>query len=241
MVAGPCGVVIQGQAHRTGRSAMVDAASTGLESSSRRRPGRGTSTRAGRRQAYRDAVNRLEVVAAAIVDDLDQPDPAAGRPTHRTAGARRWLGVPRRQGRPGGVADRGAAPRDPRGARRRPSASGPRSRHPTARSWPLGDRYRMRVWLAVVTEGDPQPHEDHDAVRVAARHEPVCGRLAPGRPAHRPGPRTADGQEHSQPLRQLGHGSPYPRRHQERRDRRARRPRQDDAGRQDAVAVRRVR
>jgi len=31
--------------------------------------------------------------------------------------------------------------------------------------WQLGDRYRMHVWLAVVTDGDPQPIEDHDALQ----------------------------------------------------------------------------
>ena len=44
--------------------------------------------------------------------------PPPGGAAHRTAGARRWLGVPRREGRPGGVGHRGPAPRDPRGARR---------------------------------------------------------------------------------------------------------------------------
>ncbi|MEO8829627.1 (deoxy)nucleoside triphosphate pyrophosphohydrolase [Lapillicoccus sp.] len=32
-------------------------------------------------------------------------------------------------------------------------------------SWPLGDRYRMDIWFAVVTEGTPRPLEDHDELR----------------------------------------------------------------------------
>ena len=52
------------------------------------------------------------------------PDPPARGAPHRAAGARRWLGVPRRQGRPGGARRAGPAPRGPRGARRRGASSG---------------------------------------------------------------------------------------------------------------------
>ena len=31
--------------------------------------------------------------------------------------------------------------------------------------WPLGEAYAMTVWWAVVTEGEPAPLEDHDALR----------------------------------------------------------------------------
>jgi 8-oxo-dGTP diphosphatase len=37
--------------------------------------------------------------------------------------------------------------------------------------WPLGERYVMGMWWAVVTSGDPAPLEDHDAVRWLARDE----------------------------------------------------------------------
>jgi 8-oxo-dGTP diphosphatase len=42
---------------------------------------------------------------------------------------------------------------------------------PAPGGWPLGDRYRMHVWLAVVTDGDPQPIEDHDALQWLDRKE----------------------------------------------------------------------
>jgi 8-oxo-dGTP diphosphatase len=32
-------------------------------------------------------------------------------------------------------------------------------------TWPLGDRFEMLVWLAVVVSGEPQPLEDHDSLR----------------------------------------------------------------------------
>jgi len=32
-------------------------------------------------------------------------------------------------------------------------------------TWPLGHDYRMHVWLAVTTDGTPQPLEDHDELR----------------------------------------------------------------------------
>lgn len=35
----------------------------------------------------------------------------------------------------------------------------------TAGGWPLNDRARMRVWLAEITHGKPQPLEDHDELR----------------------------------------------------------------------------
>jgi 8-oxo-dGTP diphosphatase len=31
--------------------------------------------------------------------------------------------------------------------------------------WPLGERYRMHVWLAIVLDGEPLPIEDHDALQ----------------------------------------------------------------------------
>jgi 8-oxo-dGTP diphosphatase len=37
--------------------------------------------------------------------------------------------------------------------------------------WPLGERYVMGMWWAVVASGDPAPLEDHDAVRWLARAE----------------------------------------------------------------------
>jgi 8-oxo-dGTP diphosphatase len=35
----------------------------------------------------------------------------------------------------------------------------------TAAGWPLNARASMRVWFAEVTDGEPQPLEDHDELR----------------------------------------------------------------------------
>ena len=107
----------------------------------------------------------LEVVAAAIVDDLDHPRRLlTARRTEPPALAGGWEF-------PGGKVDPGESPiaalhREIReelgvsirtGVRLASSDSDGR--------WPLGHRYRMHVWLAVVTEGQPQPIEDHDALQ----------------------------------------------------------------------------
>jgi 8-oxo-dGTP diphosphatase len=34
-----------------------------------------------------------------------------------------------------------------------------------AGGWPLGDDFIIWIWWAVVTDGEPQPIEDHDALR----------------------------------------------------------------------------
>jgi 8-oxo-dGTP diphosphatase len=36
---------------------------------------------------------------------------------------------------------------------------------PVGGAWPLGQRYLMRVWLAEVSSGRPEPLEDHDELR----------------------------------------------------------------------------
>jgi 8-oxo-dGTP diphosphatase len=38
--------------------------------------------------------------------------------------------------------------------------------------WPLNDRASMRVWQAEVTEGEPQPLEDHDELRWVCPADP---------------------------------------------------------------------
>jgi 8-oxo-dGTP diphosphatase len=109
-------------------------------------------------------VNRLEVVAAAIVDDLDRPTRLlTARRTEPPALAGGWE-------LPGGKVDPGeshteALHREVREELGVDVRLGAEVRGPHDGSWPLGERYRMRVWLAVVTEGQPQPIEDHDAVR----------------------------------------------------------------------------
>lgn len=47
----------------------------------------------------------------------------------------------------------------------------------TKEGWPLNSRAAMRVWLAEITEGNPQPLEDHDELRWVelADHQAVLG------------------------------------------------------------------
>ena len=111
------------------------------------------------------------MVAAAIVDDLDRPTLLlTARRTEPPQLAGGWEF-------PGGKVDPGeseveALHREVReelgvAVRLGPSLGGPERDG----RWPLGDRYRMRVWLAVVTEGEPAPIEDHDALRWLTRDE----------------------------------------------------------------------
>ena len=116
-------------------------------------------------RAYRGRVERLEVVAAAIVDDLDQPTRLlAARRTEPPALAGGWEF-------PGGKVDPGesateALHREIREELGVAIRTGPSVPAPDGNGgWSLGDRYRMHVWLAVVTDGDPQPIEDHDALQ----------------------------------------------------------------------------
>lgn len=110
-------------------------------------------------------VGRQLVVGAAIVDDLEHP---------RTLLSARRTEPPRLAGGwelPGGKVEPGESPVD---ALHRELAEelgikvelGAEIRDPQGGSWPMGTGYLMRVWLARVTDGEPAPIEDHDAVRV---------------------------------------------------------------------------
>ncbi len=110
-------------------------------------------------------MDRLEVVAAAIVDDLDRPSRLlAARRTEPPMLAGGWEF-------PGGKVDPGETPmaalhreiREELGVRIR--VGGRLASAHLDGLWPLGDRYRMHVWLAVVPDGEPQPIEDHDALQ----------------------------------------------------------------------------
>ena len=136
--------------------------------------------------AVNELVGRQHVVGAAIVDDLDHPTRLlAARRTEPPALAGGWE-------LPGGKVDPGETAeaalhreiREELGVAVRTGALLPA---PTEDgSWPLGERYRMTVWLAVVIDGDPQPIEDHDALRWLPRDDLYAvGWLAADRPVVR--------------------------------------------------------
>jgi 8-oxo-dGTP diphosphatase len=118
--------------------------------------------------AYRGAVPEGEtqdVVAAAILDDLDHPS--------RLLAARR-TGPPSLAGGwelPGGKVEPGerreaALHREVREELGVAIRTGPVLPAPTQDGrWRLGEPYRMTVWLAVLVSGRPVPREEHDALR----------------------------------------------------------------------------
>jgi 8-oxo-dGTP diphosphatase len=106
-----------------------------------------------------------EVVAAAIVDDLHRPLALlAARRTEPASLAGGWE-------LPGGKVDPGEAMVaalhrelvEELGVR---VALGDLVEGPLERGrWPLGTAYAMSVFFATITEGDPEPLEDHDQLR----------------------------------------------------------------------------
>jgi 8-oxo-dGTP diphosphatase len=123
------------------------------------------------------------VVGAAIVDDLDRPTRLlAARRTGPPALAGGWE-------LPGGKVDPGedsvtALHREVREELGVLVELGKEVPGPVDGAWPLGDRYLMRVWLARVTTGRPEPLEDHDELRwVTPQEAAALPWLAPDRPA----------------------------------------------------------
>jgi 8-oxo-dGTP diphosphatase len=115
------------------------------------------------------------VVGAAIVDDLDAPTTLlTARRTAPAELAGAWE-------LPGGKVEPGEKPL---GALHREIREelgvdieigsllkGPLLEGHWPGGWPLGDRYVMQVWLALIAVGEPHPLQDHDALLVLTRAE----------------------------------------------------------------------
>jgi 8-oxo-dGTP diphosphatase len=106
----------------------------------------------------------INVVAAAIVDDLDRPTRLlAARRSAPEALAGRWEF-------PGGKVEPGEEQLD---ALRREIgeelgvrvAVGAELPGPDGGAWPITTKHRMRVWFARLQDGTPEPLEDHDELR----------------------------------------------------------------------------
>jgi 8-oxo-dGTP diphosphatase len=105
------------------------------------------------------------VVGAAVVDDLETPTTllAARRSEPQTLAGGWEL--------PGGKVEPGE---EPEAALHRELAEelgitvqlGDEVTPPDADGWPLPPANRMRVWLVRIVSGEPEPLEDHDALRV---------------------------------------------------------------------------
>jgi len=110
------------------------------------------------------------VVAGALVDDLDAPTALlAARRRSPVSLAGRWEF-------PGGKVEPGEEPeaalhRELREELGVEVALGPELPGPDHGAWHLSDRYEMRLWLATVAQGTPEPLVEHDALLWLPRGE----------------------------------------------------------------------
>ncbi|WP_456844918.1 (deoxy)nucleoside triphosphate pyrophosphohydrolase [Cellulomonas sp. P5_C6] len=110
------------------------------------------------------------VVAAAIVDDLDDPrELLAARRAVPARLAGRWEF-------PGGKVDGDESPEDALHREIREELGvriglGVELVGPDAGMWRLSDEYVMRIWLAEVVEGTAEPLVEHDELRWLALHQ----------------------------------------------------------------------
>ena len=108
------------------------------------------------------------VVAAALVDDLAAPGALlAARRRSPVSLAGRWEF-------PGGKVEPGEAPEDAVHREIREElgvrmALGAELTGPDDGAWRLSERYVMRLWLARVVAGEPQPLVEHDELRWLPR------------------------------------------------------------------------
>lgn len=104
------------------------------------------------------------VVGAAVLDRLTEPRRVLATRRRDTGG---WEF-------PGGKVEPGE---DPVAALRRELREelslevrlGAELSNPAAATWPVSDRYQLRVWLVAITAGVAQPGPDHDEVRWLTR------------------------------------------------------------------------
>lgn len=114
------------------------------------------------------AGTRTLVVAGAVVDRLEAPTRLlAARRAKPISLAGRWEF-------PGGKVEQGESPQDAlrRELREELGVSvtlGAEHVGPDAGAWILSERYEMRLWLAVVDDGEPAPHVEHDELRWLER------------------------------------------------------------------------